>query len=80
MASLVGDAVGFASFSRTPESAIYKLHKLYVKTGIQNKGLGRVLIEAVLLVVEKENADALLLNVNRHIKARFYYESLVSLS
>lgn len=74
LAQLYGEAVGFASFSAGNHPGIYKLHKIYVRTDIQGKGLGKALIDAVVSAIEIENATALHLNVNRHNKAKTFYE------
>jgi GNAT superfamily N-acetyltransferase len=70
------EAVGFASYSRLPDSTLFKLHKIYVSTDRQGKGLGRLLIDFILEEVGQEGATALRLNVNRHNRARQFYEKL----
>lgn len=74
MAELADEPVGFASFSKTGQADAYKLHKLYVRGDIQGKGLGKALINAVLEEIRQQQAGALLLNVNRHNKAKLFYE------
>jgi len=74
VAELDDEPVGFASFSKIDTSGVYKLHKLYVRTDIQGKGLGRALITAVLEEIRAREARALHLNVNRHNKAKDFYE------
>jgi len=74
IAELDEEPVGFASFSKIIEPDIYKLHKLYVRTDIQGKGLGKALLEEVINHIMP--ASALHLNVNRFNKARFFYEKL----
>ena len=74
MAELEGEPVGFASFSKTGQPGIYKLHKLYVRTDIQGKGLGKALVNAVLEEIRAGRGAALRLNVNRHNKAKNFYE------
>jgi ribosomal protein S18 acetylase RimI-like enzyme len=64
---------GFASFSET-DPGIFKLHKLYVLPSRQGAGLGRLLLEHILKVVGALEASALQLNVNRHNRARHFYE------
>ena len=76
VAELDEEPVGFASFSPAPEKGVYKLHKLYVRTDIQGRGLGKALINAVLEEIQPRQAQALLLNVNRHNNARNFYEKL----
>ncbi|MEO5685469.1 MAG: GNAT family N-acetyltransferase [Chitinophagaceae bacterium] len=66
--------VGFASFSATAEPGVYKLQKIYVRTDIQGKGLGKALIDAVIASIKPLQATALRLNVNRHNKAISFYE------
>ncbi len=74
MAALEDEPVGFASFSATATTGIFKLHKIYVSTSIQGKGLGKALLGAVTEEVKTLGATALQLNVNRHNKAKEFYE------
>ena len=60
-----GKALGFAAWSEI-EPGIFKLHKLYVRTNQQGKGIGRALLEYIVTEIKKENATALRLNVNIH--------------
>lgn len=76
LAEIDEDPVGFASFSPLDEEGIYKLHKLYVKTGTQGRGLGRALINYIVEEIKKTDAKALDLNVNRSNKAKSFYEKL----
>jgi len=68
--------VGFASYAATPEAGVYKLHKIYVSTVIQGKGIGKMLLQEVLESVKKLHATALILNVKRDNPAKFFYEKL----
>jgi len=65
---------GFASFSATNETGIYKLHKIYISTGIQGKGLGKTLLNAVIEEIKRLQATALRLNVKRDNTAIAFYE------
>jgi diamine N-acetyltransferase len=65
--------VGFASFSHV-EGKTYKLQKLYVLPDIQKKGIGKMLLETVETVAKSMGGQILQLNVNRHNKAKKYYE------
>lgn len=68
---------GFASFGRRDnDPSISKLHKLYVLPENQGKGYGRILIEEVKKRLVKEGINTLDLNVNRHNRARSFYEKL----
>lgn len=67
--------VGFASFGPI-DPGVYKLHKIYVLPSQQGKGTGRFIIEYVISEVKSKGAHALQLNVNRHNKAKHFYEKL----
>jgi len=70
------EPVAFASWSLIDSPGIYKLHKLYVDTGTQGKGIGKELVDHIEDKLRSEKAAALRLNVNRHNKARHFYEKL----
>lgn len=74
LAELDAAPVGFASFSATKEPGEYKLHKIYISTAIQGKGLGKTLLNAVIEAIKKLHATALLLNVKRDNTAITFYE------
>ena len=76
IAELDDEPVGFASYSKMSEPSTFKLHKLYVRTDIQGKGLGKTLLEYVEELVKEADAKNLYLNVNRHNKARSFYEKM----
>ena len=65
--------MGFASYSEI-EKDIYKLHKLYILSGEQGRGIGRFLIDHIISEIRSKEAKCLRLNVNRHNKARSFYE------
>jgi RsiW-degrading membrane proteinase PrsW (M82 family)/ribosomal protein S18 acetylase RimI-like enzyme len=67
--------VGFASFSEV-EPAIYKLQKIYLLPNQQGRGTGKFTIEQVISEIRPRGATALRLNVNRHNKAKTFYEKL----
>ena len=71
-----GEPIGFASWSATKEPGVYKLHKIYVLPGRQGKGLGKTLLHAVFEDIRPEGGQRLRLNVNRHNKARQFYERM----
>jgi len=68
--------VGFASYSITNQQDIYKLHKIYVMSNQQGKGLGKFIIDFIAGNIQQQGALALQLNVNRHNKARYFYEKI----
>jgi len=68
--------VGFASYSLIKKPGIYKLHKIYVLTNQQGKGLGKTLLDFIVSDIKPQRATALQLNVNRNNKAKRFYERL----
>lgn len=70
-----GIAVGFASFSQktTHTPGIFRLHKLYVLPGLQQKGVGKFLLNYIIETISAEGATMLELNVNRHNPALQFY-------
>ena len=71
-----GTPQGFASFSESEKPGVFKLHKLYVLPSKQGAGLGKQLLEHVIRLITALEASALQLNVNRHNRARHFYEKL----
>lgn len=68
------EPVGFASWSALAEPGVYKLHKLYVLPGIQGKGMGKAILQFIF--DHMPGGRVLRLNVNRHNKARQFYERM----
>ena len=70
-------AVGFASFApREEEPEVVKLHKLYVLPEVQESGWGRKLLQEVERRAMEAGKHTLELNVNRHNKAKGFYEKM----
>jgi len=68
------EPVGFAGWSEV-EPNIYKLHKLYVLTTRQGRGIGKLMMDHILKEIKTAGATALRLNVNRHnLNAKAFYE------
>ena len=66
---------GFASFSQKElNSATYRLHKIYVLPQQQGSGTGKLLLAHVINSIKSSGGTSLELNVNRHNKARHFYE------
>jgi N-acetylglutamate synthase-like GNAT family acetyltransferase len=76
MANMDGVPVGFASFGPYEKTGSYKLHKLYVRTDIQGKGLGRALIDAIIESISEMKARSLFLHVKRDNNALHFYQKL----
>jgi len=71
------ESVAFAAYSPREEDAeIYKLHKLYCLPTTQGKGYGKILIEEVCKQTLEAGKNTLDLNVNRHNKAKSFYEKM----
>lgn len=66
--------IGFASYSTTDETGVYKLQKIYLHGDYQGKGVGKFLLDSVIDRVRAANATILELDVKRDNKARFFYE------
>lgn len=67
--------IAFADYGLLKE-AVYKLHKIYVLPNQQGKSIGKMLINYVINLIKQKSATSLLLNVNRHNKAKQFYEHL----
>jgi diamine N-acetyltransferase len=67
--------IAFADYNQLKDT-IYKLQKIYALPAQQGKGMGKLLINHVIKKVREQGATALLLNVNRHNKAKQFYEHL----
>ena len=63
---------GFASFSEI-ESTLFKLHKLYVFTSLQGKGIGKSLLDDVKKRAAALGAGAIELQVNKKNIAQHFY-------
>ncbi|MEO5594155.1 MAG: GNAT family N-acetyltransferase [Chitinophagaceae bacterium] len=74
LAEIDNEAAGFASFSKINEQDTYKLHKIYVNTAIQGKGLGKALLNAVIQEIKLLDATTLILNVKKDNTAKTFYE------
>ena len=69
--------LAFAAFSpRNEDPEIYKLHKLYCLPKTQGKGFGKILIDEVIARTLEAGKHILELNVNRHNRAKSFYEKM----
>jgi GNAT superfamily N-acetyltransferase len=73
---LVGEKfVGFSSYGPTDQPAVFKLHKLYLLSTWQGRGLGSLLLQHCEREVRKLGAHRLLLSVNkRNVRAIKAYQ------
>jgi N-acetylglutamate synthase-like GNAT family acetyltransferase len=67
--------VGFAAFQEI-KPTLFKLHKIYVLGTKHGKGTGRFMINHIIEEIRKQGASTLQLQVNRHNKAKDFYELL----
>lgn len=68
---------GFAGFEHNASgSRNTHIHKIYVLPEAQGKNVGRLLMDYIEEQARTHEAEALTLNVNRHNKARGFYENL----
>jgi ribosomal protein S18 acetylase RimI-like enzyme len=71
------DYLGYASYELNyTETSKTKLHKIYVLPTSQGKGIGKILINAVVEKALQYHNQSLLLNVNRENKAISFYQKL----
>lgn len=64
---------GFAAVSKEDQET-FKLQKLYVLPSEQGKQFGKKLLQEVITYCKANEAERLILNVNRYNKARWFYE------
>lgn len=67
-----GDVLGFASFSEI-EPSLFKLHKLYVYSQWQGKGIGKALLDEVKKRAAQLGGKAIELQVNKKNVAQHFY-------
>ena len=67
--------VAFASFAFI-KPGIYKLHKIYALPDQQGKGIGKFIINYIADDIRTKGATILQLDVNRHNKAKGFYEKI----
>ncbi len=69
------EPVGFAAYQEI-KPGTWKLHKIYILTTQQGKGTGKFVIDHIIKEIQQQGAIALQLQVNRHNKARSFYEKI----
>ena len=72
-----GDTLGFASFELNySETKKTKIHKIYILSTQQGKGIGKKLIDYIHTEAKNHLQEALLLNVNKYNSAQDFYKKL----
>ena len=69
------EPAGFAAYQEIRPTT-WKLHKIYILTTQQGKGTGKFVIDHLIKEIQQQGAVTLQLQVNRHNKARSFYERL----
>lgn len=67
--------VAFASYAFY-KTSVYKLHKIYALPNQQGNGIGKQIIQYISAEIKPVGIEYLQLNVNRHNKAKGFYEKL----
>jgi ribosomal protein S18 acetylase RimI-like enzyme len=69
--------VGFAAYEFNANgTSKTKIHKIYILSSQQSKGIGKILIDYITESARKNNQEALFLNVNKHNVAQHFYRKL----
>lgn len=72
-----GIPVGFAAYEFNYEGkSKSKIHKIYILSNQQGKGIGRLLIDYITNQARQNKQEALLLNVNKNNVAQHFYKKL----
>jgi diamine N-acetyltransferase len=69
------EPVAFASYNQIKPQT-WKLNKIYILPSQQGKGMGKFIINYIIAAIKPQNAKALQLQVNRHNKAKDFYQKL----
>jgi ribosomal protein S18 acetylase RimI-like enzyme len=69
--------LGFASYEfNISETSKTKIHKIYILSTQQGKGIGKKLIDFIHTEAKNHHQEALLLNVNKYNSAQDFYKKL----
>ena len=69
------EPIGFASFSNV-EPKRYRLHKLYISTSLQHKGIGKEILITIFKAIASTEPVVMELNVNRQNTAIAFYKKM----
>jgi ribosomal protein S18 acetylase RimI-like enzyme len=70
------DVAFFAIEHNYRNTAVTRIHKIYLLPETQGKGLGRFMVEEIQKLATKNYSKALSLNVNRFNEALFFYQKI----
>ena len=69
--------LGFASYEHHYlNTNCTRLHKLYLLPDTQGKGLGKLMLDRILVIAKENQSDKISLNVNRFNKAFIFYQKM----
>jgi ribosomal protein S18 acetylase RimI-like enzyme len=72
-----GIALGFASYElNSNETNKTKIHKIYILSTQQGKGIGKILMDYITNEAKAQNNTAVFLNVNKYNPALHFYKKL----
>lgn len=70
-------SVGFASYELNCEGTNKtKIHKIYILSTQQGKGIGKILVDFITEIAIKERNCAVFLNVNKYNSAQHFYKKI----
>ena len=71
------NTVGFAAYEFNYDGKTKtKIHKIYILSNQQGKGIGRILIDYITNQARQNRQEALLLNVNKNNVAQHFYKKM----
>ena len=72
-----GIDIGFACYEfNCNGTSTTKIHKIYIFSNQQRKGIGRILIDYITNEATQNKQEALFLNVNKNNIAKYFYKKL----
>ncbi len=77
LAKEYGIAVGFAAYEfDSNQTSKTKIHKIYILSTQQGKGIGKILLDYIANIAKTQNNIAVFLNVNKYNLAQHFYKKL----
>lgn len=68
--------LGFAAYELNYRYETTKIHKIYIVPEAQGKGVGKALMNRIIMQAKQHQNDKIVLNVNRYNTAVKFYESM----
>lgn len=71
------NVIGFVSYEfNCKKTKLLKIHKIYLIPETQGKGFGKFMIGKIVRIAKSNHQKGIYLNVNKHNKAKFFYEKV----